>query len=91
MKATTEPDATLEAQGNEKLDSDDDEDFELDSFLKGGYFERQDKSGSTKKVGVVYKYLTIQSVRATRTFVRTLPYAVISVRTLKSFEKRRRC
>ena len=81
-RATTEPDADLEAQGDEKPDSDEEEDFELGGFLKDGHFEKRDESGSAKKVGVIYKHLTVQGVGATSTFVRTLPHAVIGVRSL---------
>ena len=79
-RATTEPDADLEAQGDEKPPSDDEGDFELDGFLKDGHFEKRDESGSAKKVGVIYKHLTVQGVGATTTFVRPLPHAVIGVR-----------
>ena len=77
---TTTADTDLEAQGDEKPPSDDEEDFELGGFLKDGHFEKRDESGSAKKVGVIYKHLTVQGVGATTTFVRTLPHAVIGVR-----------
>jgi hypothetical protein len=83
-RATTEPDADLEAAGDEKPDEDDEDDFELGGFLKDGHFEKRDESGSAKKVGVIYKHLTVEGVGATSTFVRTLPNAVIGVSTLNS-------
>ena len=83
-RTTTEQDRDVEAFGDEKLPSDDEEDeFELGGFLKDGHFEKRDESGSAKKVGVIYKNLTVKGVGATSTFVRTLPHAVIGVRPLK--------
>jgi ATP-binding cassette subfamily G (WHITE) protein 2 (SNQ2) len=80
-RTTTEQDRDVEAFGDEKPPSDDEEDdFELDGFLKDGHFEKRDESGSAKKVGVIYKNLTVKGVGATSTFVRTLPHAVIGVR-----------
>lgn len=55
------------------------EEFELGSFLKNGHFEKRKDGESAKKVGVVYKNLTVQGVGATTTFVKTLPNAVIGV------------
>jgi ATP-binding cassette subfamily G (WHITE) protein 2 (SNQ2) len=79
-RATTEPDVDVEALGDEKPPSDDEDDFELGGFLKDGHFEKRDEGGSAKKVGVIYKHLTVKGVGATTTFVRTLPHAVIGVR-----------
>ncbi|KAG0649701.1 abc multidrug transporter atrF [Hyphodiscus hymeniophilus] len=77
-RAATEADADVEALGDDKPASDDDDDdFELGGFLKDGHFEKRDESGSAKKVGVIYKNLTVKGVGATSTFVRTLPSAVI--------------
>ena len=87
---TTTADTDVEAQGDDKPPSDDDEeDFELGGFLKDGHFEKRDEGGSAKKVGVVYKHLTVQGVGATTTFVRTLPHAVIgvSIPRFKQLEK----
>jgi ATP-binding cassette, subfamily G (WHITE), member 2, SNQ2 len=71
---TTEPDPDLEAQGEEE-----DDDFELGEFLKDGHFEKRQEGRSAKKVGVVYKHLTVKGVGATTTFVKTLPSAIIGV------------
>lgn len=55
------------------------EDFELGEFLKDGHFEKRVEGASAKKVGVVYKNLTVQGVGATTAFVKTLPSAVLGV------------
>jgi ATP-binding cassette subfamily G (WHITE) protein 2 (SNQ2) len=78
-----EPELDLEAQGDEKSADDDEGEFELGDFLRDGHFEKRQsgESGeSAKKVGVIYKHLTVQGVGASTTFVRTLPSAVIGVR-----------
>jgi len=60
-------------------DSEEDE-FELGDFLKDGYFEKRKEGGqSAKKVGLVFKNLTVQGVGATATFVKTLPSSIIGV------------
>lgn len=55
----------------------DDDDFELGDFLRGGHFEKRTEGRSAKKVGVVFRNLTVQGVGATATFVKTLPSAVV--------------
>jgi ATP-binding cassette subfamily G (WHITE) protein 2 (SNQ2) len=54
-----------------------DDDFELGQFMKEGHFEKRKDGESTKKVGVIYKNLTVKGVGSTATFVRTLPNAVL--------------
>jgi len=83
-RASTRGDDIEAQEEEEKLpgpddDAESEEEFELGGFLKDGHFEKRDESGSAKKVGVVYKHLTVQGVGATSTFVRTLPNAVIGV------------
>lgn len=72
-QATT---ATTEAADQSSLES---ESFALDEFLRDGHFEKRQDGHSAKKVGVVFKHLTVQGESATTTFVRTLPSAVIGV------------
>jgi ATP-binding cassette, subfamily G (WHITE), member 2, SNQ2 len=79
--ARNEPEPDLEAQDEEKPEEDDEGDFELDEFLKDGHFEKRQAGKSAKKVGVVYKGLTVRGVGATTTFVKTLPSAIIGVRS----------
>ncbi|KAF2716971.1 hypothetical protein K431DRAFT_316157 [Polychaeton citri CBS 116435] len=64
--------ADLEAAKVEEED-----DFELDSFMKDGHFEKRTESGSGKKVGVIYKNLTVKGIGATQTYVKTVPDAII--------------
>ena len=64
VEATTGPDA-------------DEEDFPLGDFLKEGHFEKRTDGRSAKKVGLVWKHLTVQGVGATSTFVKTLPNAIV--------------
>lgn len=60
------------AADNEKED-----DFELGEFMKEGHFEKRKNGQSAKKVGVVWKNLSVQGLGSTSTFVRTLPDAII--------------
>lgn len=54
------------------------EDFALGSFIKEGHFEkRTEDGGSAKKVGVVFKNLTVKGVGSTSNYARTLPDAVL--------------
>ncbi|KAI0001405.1 ABC-2 type transporter-domain-containing protein [Xylariaceae sp. FL0662B] len=52
-------------------------DFELGTFMRDGHFERRAESGSAKRVGVIYKNLTVKGVGSTTSFVRTVPDAII--------------
>jgi ATP-binding cassette subfamily G (WHITE) protein 2 (SNQ2) len=79
-KATTGA-ADVEAQDEEKEREEQEEEFPLGDFLRDGHFEKRNTKGSAKKVGVVYKNLTVQGLGATSTFVKTLPSAVLGVRT----------
>ena len=59
-------------------ESRDDEDFELGGFLKEGHFEKRTEAGdSAKKVGVIFKNLTVKGVGATAVFVKDLPQAML--------------
>ncbi|TVY50118.1 ABC transporter G family member [Lachnellula occidentalis] len=72
-----ERDVEDEAQKSEDDDDDEEDDFELEDFLKDGHFEKRQEGRSAKKVGLIYKNLTVQGVGATSTFVKTLPSAII--------------
>ncbi|QKX60078.1 uncharacterized protein TRUGW13939_07220 [Talaromyces rugulosus] len=53
-------------------------DFDLGEFLMGGTLERRTTAGEpAKKVGVIFKDLTVKGVQASASFVRTLPDAVM--------------
>ncbi|KAK7943645.1 ABC-2 type transporter-domain-containing protein [Apiospora aurea] len=58
-------------------DADADADFELSNFMREGHFEKRTDDGSAKKVGVLYKDLTVKGVGSATAFVRTVPDAVI--------------
>ncbi|KAI9876194.1 MAG: hypothetical protein M1830_007061 [Pleopsidium flavum] len=54
------------------------EEFELGDFIRDGHFgKRTGRGESAKKVGVVFKNLTVKGVGASASFVRTLPDAVL--------------
>ena len=54
------------------------EDFELGHFIKEGHFEKRTEAGSSaKKVGVVFKNLTVKGVGSTANYAQTLPNAVL--------------
>jgi ATP-binding cassette subfamily G (WHITE) protein 2 (SNQ2) len=78
--AAAEDDSDVEAQGGEQ--ECDGDDFKLGDFLKDGHFEKRQEGRSAKKVGVVYKNLTVEGVGATEVFVKTLPSAILGVSSL---------
>lgn len=58
--------------------ADDDEDFQLGDFIREGHFEKRTERGeSTKKVGVLFKNLTVKGVGSKAMYVKTLPEAVL--------------
>ena len=74
----TGTDEDLEAGDAQGAAEEDEEDFELGQFMKEGHFEKRTEAGeSAKKVGVVYKSLTVKGVGSKATFVRTLPDAIL--------------
>ncbi|KIW65995.1 hypothetical protein PV04_08207 [Phialophora macrospora] len=55
-----------------------DDGLDLGAFLKDGHFEKRTEAGeSAKKVGVLYKNLTVKGVGAQATFAKTLPEAIV--------------
>ncbi|RMZ87063.1 hypothetical protein DV736_g5713, partial [Chaetothyriales sp. CBS 134916] len=58
--------------------SDDEKDFQLGEFLRGGHFEKRTPEGNAaKKLGVVWKNLTVKGIGATLMFTKTLSHAII--------------
>ncbi|KAI9823558.1 MAG: hypothetical protein M1819_001165 [Sarea resinae] len=54
------------------------QEFQLSQFMREGHFEKRTEAGeSTKKVGVIFKNLTVKGVGSTTSFVRTLPDAIL--------------
>ena len=66
-----------ETKETELSDDEDGEDFDLDNFMREGHFEKRVEGRSTKRIGVVYKDLTVKGIGTTATFVKTLPDAVM--------------
>lgn len=66
--------AADEEQGEKREEEDD---FALDQFMREGHFEKRVENRSAKRVGVIYRNLTVKGVGSTATFVKTLPDAVI--------------
>ncbi|KJZ70229.1 hypothetical protein HIM_10377 [Hirsutella minnesotensis 3608] len=56
-----------------------DDDFQLESFIRGGHLEKRHPvtGESTKKVGVIFKNMTVKGVGADATTVRTIPQAIL--------------
>lgn len=55
-----------------------DGDLDLGAFLREGRFEKRTETGeSAKKIGVVYKNLTVKGVGAQAAFTKTLPDAIV--------------
>ena len=67
----------VEAGPREEVEEPEEDEFELGQFMKEGHFEKRTESGSAKKVGVIYKDLTVKGVAANASFVRTLPDAIL--------------
>ncbi|KAG9684475.1 putative ABC transporter, partial [Aureobasidium melanogenum] len=70
-------DEESEVGGNTEAQGKDEDDFELDEFMREGHLGQRKGDKSAKKVGVVYKNLTVKGVGAGATFVRTLPDAIL--------------
>lgn len=52
--------------------------LELEQFMREGHLEKRNEAGgSAKKVGVVYKHLTVKGVGSSAVFVKTLPDAIM--------------
>ena len=67
----------LEA-GDAKAMAEKEEEFELGPFLQEGHFEkRTDTGASAKKVGVVFKNLTVKGTGSTTNLAKTLPDAIL--------------
>ena len=75
--------ATRHTQASEPGDveagpqEEEEEGFDLEPFMREGHFEKRTEGGSAKRVGVIYKSLSVKGVGSTATFVRTLPDAII--------------
>ena len=71
-------DPDLEDIGDAGAAAAEENDFEVGDFLRQGHFEKRNTRGeSTKKVGVVYKNLTVKGVGSKAMFIPTLPDAIL--------------
>ena len=70
MTSETDVEAAEEAEEEE-------EDFPLGEFMREGHFEKRTEDHSAKKIGVVFRNLTVKGVGATAVNVKTLPDAVL--------------
>lgn len=77
-KASALTDAEDLEAGDAQIAAEKEEEFELGSFLKEGHFEKHTETGdSAKKVGVVFKNLTVKGAGSTNTYAKTLPDAIL--------------
>lgn len=77
-RATMATDVESQAGNTEAVEEKDDEDdFELDEFIREGHFGKHKEGRSAKKVGVVFRNLTVEGVGETVQFVKTLPDAIL--------------
>ncbi|GAB1312526.1 ATP-binding cassette transporter snq2 [Madurella fahalii] len=66
------------ATGSSDDDGSDEDDFRLEQFMRDGHLEKRTESGeSTKKLGVVFRNLTVKGATSGATLVRTLPEAIL--------------
>ena len=70
-------DADIEA-ATEASDQEQHVEFELGPFIKEGHFEKRTEQGdSAKKVGVIFKDLTVKGIGSSTASAKTLPEAII--------------
>ena len=74
---TPAEEADLEAGEEKEKEGDEDDDLELDHFLREGHFEKRTEGSSAKKVGVIFKDVTVKGIGSTSSFVKTLPNAIL--------------
>ncbi|KAM3486740.1 hypothetical protein MY8738_000234 [Beauveria namnaoensis] len=79
LSALRKPKREADVEADSQATKRQDEDFQLDEFMRQGHLEkRHPESGeSTKKVGVVFKNLTVKGAALTAMTVRTLPQAIL--------------
>jgi ATP-binding cassette subfamily G (WHITE) protein 2 (SNQ2) len=73
----TEGDGTDIGDDLEAAKDDNQDDFELGQFMREGHFEKRTEGQSAKKVGVIFKDLTVQGAGGGASFARTLPDAIL--------------
>lgn len=77
-KSNVVGDEEAEDEDESAAESSDDDEFPLEQFMRDGHLEKRNEAGeSTKKVGVIFKGLTVKGVNSSASFVRTLPEAIL--------------
>ena len=77
VASVTTDEGDLEAGDAEGM-AEAEEEFEIGPFLREGHFEKRTETGaSAKKVGVVFKNLTVKGTGSTTTSTKTLPDAIL--------------
>ncbi|KAK4913209.1 ATP-binding cassette transporter snq2, partial [Elasticomyces elasticus] len=74
--ATVDTAVTEDVEANAGAE-DEEPDFDMGGFLKDGHFEKRVGGRSAKRVGVVYRNLTVKGVGASMMFTKSLPEAII--------------
>ncbi|KAJ5669299.1 ABC multidrug transporter atrF [Penicillium macrosclerotiorum] len=78
LKSRTSRRDEEKTQAEDESDTEVESGFDLGEFLMGGHLERRTTAGEpAKKIGVVFKNLTVKGVETGASFVRTLPHAVV--------------
>lgn len=79
LSVLRKPKKEADVEADSQATRNNDEDFHLDEFMRQGHLEkRHPESGeSTKKVGVVFKNLTVKGAAISAVTVRTLPQAIM--------------
>lgn len=77
VSRTTLGDEASQAGDLDLVDEKDEAGFELDDFIREGHFEKRTDGRSAKKVGVVFKHLTVEGAAHEARFVKTLPDAIL--------------
>ncbi|KAK4238513.1 hypothetical protein C8A03DRAFT_15020 [Achaetomium macrosporum] len=68
----------LEDEEDDETATGDGDNFSLEKFMRDGHLEKRTENGeSAKKLGVVFKHLTVKGAATGATFVRTLPHAIL--------------
>jgi ATP-binding cassette, subfamily G (WHITE), member 2, SNQ2 len=75
-RGTRDADTDVEDQDSE-TEEEPQAEFPLEEFIRDGHFGKRKDGEATKKVGLIFKNLTVKGVGAQATYVRTLPEAIL--------------
>lgn len=68
---------TTDTEAGEFEKAEDEEEFPLDEFMRQGNLEKRAGDRSAKRIGVLFKDLTVKGIGTTSNFVKTVPDAVM--------------